>query len=263
MNKRFFKKIRAFAALMAVLFCCFTVYATAALPRPTADFFVNDYAGVLSAEDSAAVLKQGKKLYAACKAQAVIVTVQTLDGTALEEYSLNLARSWELGDSEKNNGVLLLLAVEERQVRIEVGSGLEGALNDAKTGRILDRYAIESFQKDDFSTGLREAYMAITAEIYAEYGLDENAEYLLEEEKLTAREVFELVGIIAIILISLFINMRRFRRGGPRGPHGFWGGFGGGFGGHGGGGFSGRGGGGGGFSGGGGGFSGGGSSRSF
>lgn len=260
MNKRFFKKTWAIATLTLVFLSCVTFYAAAALPRPTADFFVNDYAGVMTAEDKASVLKQGKNLYAACKAQVVIATVQTLEGTDLEEYSLNLARSWELGDSEKNNGVLLLLAEEERQVRIEVGSGLEGALNDAKTGRILDRYAMDYFKEDDFSTGLREAYMAITAEVYAEYGLDENAEYLLEEETLTVREVFELVGIVAIVLISLFINRKRLRRGGPRGPRGPHG-FSGGFGGFGGSGFSGRSGGG--FSGGGGGFSGGGSSRKF
>ena len=73
-------------------------------------------------------------------AQIVVVTVQNLEGQSLEEYATELFRNYGIGDKEKNNGVLLLCAYEERQFRIEVGYGLEGTLTDGKTGRIQDEY---------------------------------------------------------------------------------------------------------------------------
>lgn len=259
--KGFQKMLAAFGA--ALLFSCLslTVAAQSSLPRPTADFFVNDFAGVMNSEDKAEVLKQAKNLYAACKAQVVVTTVKSLEGAALEDYSVRLARQWKLGDSEKNNGVLLLLALKERQVRIEVGSGLEGALNDAKTGRILDNCAVPEFKNDRFSAGLKQTYLAITAEVYKEYGLDANAEYLVEEASSTDIGGYAVAAIVGIVVLASIFGRKR---GGPRGPRGFRGAYfpmgsmgdfnsssrGGGFSG-------------GGFSGGGGGFSGGGSSRGF
>ena len=249
------KVFAALGALLVFFSLSLRVAAQSSLPNPTNEFFVNDFANVMSAEDKAEVLSQAKNLYAACKAQVVIATVQSLEGEALESYSLELARQWKLGDSEKNNGVLLLLAVKERKVRIEVGSGLEGALNDAKVGRILDNFAVPEFKDDRFSSGLKQTYLAITAEVYKEYGLDANEEYLVEESD-TDIGGYVVVAIVGIVLLSSIFGRKR---GGPRGPRGHYyptddfsppsdGGFSGG---------------GGGFSGGGGGFSGGGSSRGF
>lgn len=72
----------------------------------------------------------------------VVVTVQSLGGRDIESYSIGLAREWGIGDKDDDSGVLLLLSTGDRQVRIEVGKGLEGSLTDGKSGRILDSYAV-------------------------------------------------------------------------------------------------------------------------
>ena len=108
------------------------------IPKATSSFFVNDFANVISNEDENKMQQQGEALYKKFGAQVVVVTIKSLDGASLEDYSLKLARSWGIGSKNDDNGILLLLAVDERKVRIEVGTGLEGALPDSKTGRHSD-----------------------------------------------------------------------------------------------------------------------------
>lgn len=255
-----FLKTACIAALLCALFVC-TAAAANKYPTQTNRFFVNDFAGVISNTDADTMYNLGKNLDAACGAQVVVVTVDSLDGTPIEDYAYTLANEWQLGDKEKDNGVLLLLAVSDREVRIEVGSGLEGALPDSKTGRILDRYGIDYFAVDEFSVGLTSVYTSIYNEVCIEYGVQPQEGYEpVEEEDFSVLDIAEFVVLI-IVFIIIFSNRRRFAR------RGFWiwpGGFhgGGGFGGHSGG-FGGGSGGFGGFSGGGGGFSGGGASRKF
>lgn len=232
------------------------------LPEPTNDFFVNDFANVISEEDKNELMKIGENLFVKTGAQVVVITVETLDGADVSEYALELGRKWGVGDKEENNGVVLLLSVSERKVTIQVGYGLEGRLTDGKTGRILDKYAIPYLKNNDFSTGLTEAYKAIVSEVYAEYG-ETPPENLNEYDSYDASDstAFRVIRtIILIIVILVLVFGRRRRRHIFFGP--FYGGFHGGrdsFGGGSGSSF----GGGGGFSGGGGSFGGGGSSRGF
>lgn len=257
--KKFFS-VLCFGLILSVIF---TVSSFAVkLPEPTNDFFVNDFASVISDEDKSELMKIGEALYSKTGAQVVVVTVDTLDGTDVSEYALELGRKWGVGDKEKNNGVVLLLAVSERKVTIQVGYGLEGRLTDGKTGRILDNYAIPYLKNDEFSMGLTETYKAIVSEVYAEYGetppenLNEYDSYDVSDS--TAFKVIRTIILIIVILVLIFGRRRR--------RHIFFGPFYGGFHGGGdsfGGGSSFGGGRGGGFSGGGGSFGGGGSSRGF
>ena len=245
--------------LSAIIIC--TAAAAGKLPTQTKLFFVNDYAGVITQSDADTIYNLGKNLDAACDAQVVVVTIDSLEGEPIEDYAYELANEWQLGDKKKDNGVLLLLSVGDREVRVEVGSGLEGALPDSKTGRILDRYGMDYFAANEFSAGLTSVYTSIYNEVCIEYGVQPQDGYEpVEEDGFSALDIAEIVVII-IVFIIIFSNRRRFaRRGFWIWPGGFYGG--GGFGGHGGG-FSGGSGGFGGFSGGGGGFSGGGASRKF
>lgn len=257
--KKFIKTICIAALLCGVLFCT-TVASADTYPTPTDRFFVNDFADVISDVDETEIYNLGKNLYAACDAQVVVVTINSLDGTPIEDYAYGLANEWALGDKQKDNGVLLLLAVEDREVRIEVGSGLEGALPDSKTGRILDRYGVDYFAADEFSAGLTSVYTSIYNEVCIEYDVQPQDGYEpVEEDNHWPIEVV----IFVVLIVILFSSRRgRARRGFWIWPGGFHGGgfHGGGFGGGSSGGSSG---GFGGFSGGGGGFSGGGASRKF
>jgi uncharacterized protein len=127
-----------------LLQCFFAACATAAPqipPKPTAaaGIYVQDYAQVLSAEDKRRLLSIGQELDDKTTAQLAVVTVKTLDGQPIEDYALSILREWGIGSNEKNNGALIVVAVQDRRSRIEVGYGLEGLLTDGLTGRIQDQ----------------------------------------------------------------------------------------------------------------------------
>lgn len=255
------KKVSAAVLTVILLLMSLSVGAFAAkYPTPTQKFFVNDFADCISDADEQKMQSMAEELYKKTGAQVVCVTVNSLDGKDVRDYALGLGREWGIG-SKNNDGVLLLLSVEERQIDIEVGYGLEGALPDGKTGRILDNYAIPYLKSDDFSTGLREAFSALIGETATEYGVEVNGSSLApDEDEDEEYESSKAVIIDFIIFIIILLVIRKIT---GRTPFIFFGGggnhrSGGGFSG---GGFSG--GSSGGFSGGGGSFGGGGSSRGF
>lgn len=141
-------------------------------PAPSSSIYVQDYAGVLSGDTKARINSISGSIAAKTKAQVVVVTIKTLEDTPIEDYGLALMRQWGIGDKNLNNGVLLLVAVGDRQSRIETGYGLEGALPDAKTGRIQDEYMIPYFQKGDYDKGIVNGYAAVVNEVAKEYNLD-------------------------------------------------------------------------------------------
>lgn len=256
------KKITIALIITVILSMLLPVFVCAVkIPEPTSSFFVNDFADVISDDDEKMLMAIGTDLYKQTTAQVVVVTVDSLDGTEIEDYALKLGREWGVGSKDADNGVVLLLSVRERKIDIEIGYGLEGAITDGMSGRILDDYAIPYLSDNDFSNGLSEAYKAIAYAVYDEYDIDPPAEFHIDNDYKSDKKSgdFKLVLISVIIVIILLIV---FSRGGFiffGNPFGGFGGFhGGGFGG----GFGGRSGGGG-FSGGGGSFGGGGSSRDF
>ena len=232
----------------------------------TDEFYVNDFAGILSDSVKNEIYAIGAQIEKDTTAQVVAVTVDTTDGQDIDEYTLQLGRDWGVGQKKENNGVMLLLSVSDRKVSIQVGYGLEGRLNDSKTGRILDTYAVPDFKNDKFSDGLLKTYKAIASEVYTEYGKEMPESFDLPEPLATENDgAMSIITPIIIVLLMLFVFSGRLGIfpifwGGGRGGRGGFGGGGFGGGGFGGGGF---GGGGGGFSGGGGSFGGGGSSRGF
>lgn len=133
--------------------------------------YVQDYAGVLSAETKAKINKLGAKISGQTKAQVVVVTVNSLNEEPIQDYSLAMLRQWKIGDKSLNNGVLLLVAVGDRKSRIEVGYGLEGALNDAKVGQIQDEYLIPYAGRGEYDQGIWNSYKAIMRAVSAEYGI--------------------------------------------------------------------------------------------
>ena len=171
---------KAAAAFCGVLWCVmlFCVPASAAIPwTPTDRFFVNDFADVISAEDEERIYQAGVQLFEKTKAQVVAVTVPSLEGMDIRDFGVQLGREWGVGEKEKDTGVVLILALEERQVRIEVGYGLEGILTDAKTGVILDEYARPLFRQNAFSAGMEKAYSVLVNEVYIEFGLSPESGY--------------------------------------------------------------------------------------
>lgn len=263
--KRFFKVAAAFTTAFVLL--SFTVFAADKYPTPKDNRYVSDYADVISDTDEKEIDTRAKALEDKTTAQVVVVAVENLNGEEPADYALGLGRQWGVGAKDKNNGIVILFAEKERQIYIAVGYGLEGALPDSKTGRIIDNYGLEYLRQNDFSAGLSEISKAIINEVYLEYGEKPDDNYVPIEEEGEIDGYTKKVGVSWVLLVAIVILYLLIF--GRRGPGFFWfgghGGFGGGssfgggsFGGHSGGGFSG-----GGFSGGGGSFGGGGAGRGF
>ncbi len=141
-------------------------------PAPTSSIYVQDYAGVMTPDSKKRINDLGSQLAARTKAQIVVVTVQSLGDTPLEDYALATLRQWGIGDKTLNNGVLMLVAVGDRKSRIEVGYGLEGALPDAKTGQIQDQYMLPHFRQNDYDKGILNGYLALAGVVAKEYNLE-------------------------------------------------------------------------------------------
>lgn len=101
--------------------------------------------------------------------QIVVVTIPELEGYAIADYANRLGRSWEIGTAENDNGVLLVVAPNERKVRIEVGYGLEGALTDALSSVIIQREILPAFRSDNYPQGISNGVDAIIKAVDGEY----------------------------------------------------------------------------------------------
>ncbi|HHV19276.1 MAG TPA: TPM domain-containing protein [Thermoanaerobacterales bacterium] len=233
--------------------------AQSAPSKPDVNLYIFDYANLIDDSDEQEMRKIAKVLDDKTKAQIVVVTVNDLSQMELEDYALKLFRSWGIGDKQKNNGLLILvnkeslIKAQRGRIRIEVGYGLEGAINDGKAGAILDNFALPAFEKGEYSRGIKDTFLAASSEVAREYGLDIESEELSNLQDYSVKDddkvsLGKLLGIIIFIIIIFLLPRkprRRYYRRGPFngpffGPFGGGGGFGGGgFGGFGGGGFGG------------------------
>lgn len=217
--------------------------------------WVTDRAGVLSPGAAAAIDGKLEAFEKAQGSQVLIAIFPNLpENEVLEEYTQRVAEAWRVGRAKQDDGVVLFLFVADRALRLEVGYGLEGALTDLESKRILQGTLIPHLRNGDYDGGFSAAADAILTAIQGEYTAD--AAGTPRQRSKSSGFVFFMILIVLLILISAARN-RGGRHSNWTGGGGGWGGggFGGGGGGFGGGGF-----GGGGFSGGGGSFGGGGAS---
>ena len=142
--------------LTAIAWICLTCAGVAQmLTFPALMGRVIDEAGLLSVADRAALNQSLADLEAKTTDQLVVVTLKSLQGTAIEDYGYQLGRHWKIGQKDKDSGALLIVAASERKVRIEVGYGLEGTLTDAATKIIIDNAILPRFTTGDFAGGIK------------------------------------------------------------------------------------------------------------
>ncbi len=185
--------------------------AMAILPPPTQDIYLVDDAAMVTPEDRQQILAMGRELDQKTGAQLVVVTMSTLGPEDIEDYANRLFRKWGIGDSQKNNGLLLLIAKEDRKFRIEVGYGLEGTITDGFSGSVLDGMKA-GFRKEEYSPAILAAYSRLVQKAYEAEGAaapenvqntaasGENAGIDSEEEEW---EWWEYVLVTVIILFFL------------------------------------------------------------
>jgi len=135
--------------------------------------YVVDLAGII--EDNVELRLNGylQELEQKTTAQVVVLTVTSLEGESIDELSITTAHDkWKLGQKDKDNGVLLVVALEDRKYRFEIGYGLEGILPDSLIGSIGRKYLVPYFKKGDYSTGIYSATLTLINEIASSEGVE-------------------------------------------------------------------------------------------
>ena len=237
---------RIITLVLTGLICIAVVgaYAANEVRFPSPEGLVNDRAGVLSEKTKAQLGSLLGLIERKTSAEVVVLTVKTTRPLTTEQYAVELFQKWGIGKRGKDNGVLILLATEDRKVRIETGYGLEGAVTDAYAKVIIDTFMVPRFQKGDYDGGIIGGVIPIAQIIRDEYGVEldfkkeglDLSEYTVRKKK--SSPLSALVTLIFFILIfgfrfgTMFFIMS--------GSGGYWSGgsrgsFGGGFGGFGGG----------------------------
>lgn len=243
-------------ALALVAALCFALLPASAAPTfPTLTGRVVDDANLLSPEDERTLARELEQLEDESSDQLVVVTLPTLQGYTIEDFGYQLGRHWGIGTAELDNGALLIVAPNERKVRIEVGYGLEPILTDALTKIIIENSILPRFRAGDFPSGIKDGVRDTVLALKGDTAeLEARAKARHDADKPTI-DWFTVLFYITIFLLIIYLtrNGTVVPAGSGRSGRSTWSSGGGGW----------SGGGGGGFSGGGGGFGGGGSSGSW
>ncbi|MCE4956357.1 TPM domain-containing protein [Macrococcoides caseolyticum] len=254
------KKFAMYIALFLIFFITLPANAAEPLPKLKQPIFVQDHVGIFKQNEIDFINQRGKSLQQGTTAEIMIMTMPTIGQEVKGDYALRAGREYGVGDKDKNNGIVILFNLDNgneyrnRGINVQVGYGLEGVLNDAKVGALIDQYAMPDIKKalalDPkaqsaeskalYAQGLGKLYNAVYDEVSKSYGFD-GEKYTrdtpMADNSSEGISVFEiLIGLFLLYLvISIFMGGGRGGGGGRRrstGPVIFFptgGGFGGGF----------------------------------
>ena len=204
--------VRSASALARTIVAAIIVVSTAAAATaaPAPDFpkpigRVNDFAGVLDESAERELVTLLESLERETSAEVAVATVVSLDGMSVEEYANKLFSAWGVGKKGKDNGVLVLVAPTERQMRIEVGYGLEGLLPDGLTGSIIREEFVPAFRNGNYQAGILSGVRRVA-------GLIGRNERLVAEADGTsnARPTDVVPRWVSVLLLGLFVSLGAF-----------------------------------------------------
>jgi uncharacterized protein len=198
--------------LWAIAALVLATVAFAAFSFPALTGRVVDQANILPAATRSAIETKLAALEDKSGIQLVVATVSSLQGSDIETFSVELARAWKLGEAKKNNGLLLLVAPNERKVRIEVGYGLEGTMTDALSSVIIQSAIIPKFRSGDYAGGVSAGVDAIIDALTVDSGEWQARSKVRVEQQ---QSLFDqlLPFIILALFLFVFISMVRNARG--------------------------------------------------
>ncbi|MEK6813017.1 MAG: TPM domain-containing protein [Nanoarchaeota archaeon] len=203
-----------------IIIFVFLFFLPLVLAKPVLNDWVVDEAAVLSAATETTLRALFQEVEKNTTAQMAVVTVQNLEGEPIEEYALSLAHN-RLGNREKDNGLLLIIALEEREYRIEVGYGLEGVLNDAKVGRIAREHLVPYLQTENYDEGVLKTSFVLADVILGQSDIAEQ-----QDNKVIVLWIILIIFLVIIIVALLSAGRQQGRSGSGR-RTGWIGGFGG------------------------------------
>jgi uncharacterized protein len=180
----------------------FIITFTFSLDVPALKGYVNDYADMISPSAENEIELKLKSLEQTDSTQIVILTIPSLEGEALEDYSIKVAEEWKIGQKNKDNGAIFLVSKNDRKMRIEVGYGLEGVITDLLAGRIIDDIAAPYFRNGEMDQGFNAVTDALVGTAKGEFTTDN-----LPASKKTKDGTFP--SIIFFIIVIFWFNFSR------------------------------------------------------
>lgn len=177
---------------------------------------VNDYVGIMSVEEQNALEQKLVAYNDSTSTQLAIVVIESLEGYEVSDYATRLAESWGVGQKQKDNGVMLLVAIADKKITIQTGYGMEGVLPDAICKRIIEKEIKPAFKQSRFYEGIDNASTAIFKFAAGEYKSDNYG----KKEKGLPFGIIIIIFIIAVIILSR--GNRNYQTIGGRGAGGFF-----------------------------------------
>jgi len=208
-----------------VAFCAALVLLAMVPASAFAGTYVLDEANIIDAETEARIEALSARVEAATPgAEIAVVTVEALGDASIEEYAEQRFETLGVGDKKANNGILLVVAPNDRRVRIEVGYGLEGALPDALAGDIIDVDLTPRFKDGDYSGGIEAGHARLAGIVAKEYSVDiEGASTAAPVTDITESPLGIAIGLLMMaLIIGAFIFIVIRSRGGGGGWPGIW-----------------------------------------
>jgi uncharacterized protein len=190
-------------AAFFLLALCLAIAARAA-ELPVLSGRVVDAAGMIDAATRATIEERLRAHEEASSDQVVVATIASLDGEVLEDFANRLFRAWGLGQADQDNGVLLLVARDDRKIRIEVGYGLEGVLTDLHARLVIENTIVPAFRNGDFSGGIAAGVDDILLVLTGNG--EELEEHQRRHEETMGWEAW-LPTLFLILWISLFVSI--------------------------------------------------------
>lgn len=148
---------------LATLLISLPLTALAGQVPPAPAEYISDQAHLLSQEIESELIEQLTLLETETTSEIGILTIESLEGRSIEEYAVEVFRSWGIGQSSSNNGLLLVIALEDREMRIEVGYGLEGRITDSASSSIIREVLTPAFRAGEYEEGVRQAVQIMAA----------------------------------------------------------------------------------------------------
>lgn len=245
-------KKRAICSIFGLLFALIFVIgpapaALAAVPDRPANKYVLDSAGVLSEDTEQRMISENQKLFRDCGGEIVIAAVDFLGGKDIEDYTYDMFKAWGVGSKERNNGLLLVLAIGEEDYYVQAGYGIDDYFDAAMLSGILEEDLEPDFAAGDYDAGVKKTFDSLLAEMVSYYGEGPGRDDPLPEQdyrydgsgweedggfsggglfRSLKTIAISIVRVIVIVAVILFV-MSLFRGSGGSGPRG--GGGGGGF----------------------------------
>ena len=209
------KVVSIFSLVVGLLFGIQFAFAYSSPGKPTG--FVGDFANVFTIEQKNALEQKLVAFNASTTNEIAVVTIKSLDGDYIEHYAVELFKEWQIGKAKEDNGILLLVALEDHKMRIEVGYGLEGALTDALSAQIIRNDLTPAFKNNDFYGGIDKAIDDIIKATQGEYTAEKTKHTSAKDLEAYAIIIFFIGGPILSFIASILGRSKSWWAGGVLG----------------------------------------------